>query len=176
MKNIVLFIIAISVLLSCQNNKTKIRTSKIVNKTTIVDESKFRYKELTIGMKDINDTVQPKNIKELYGTWKIDSIANVGGTMQNEKLIQSQIGHELIISELQLSFRFLNDDLKIDKPKYSVIKDSDSKGSTLWHGYKESRKFVTSLEVNESYYFEIINNHELAYYYDGRIYLFKRKI
>jgi len=176
MKKTVLFTILISVLLSCQNNKTKTSKSVIVNKTSTIEKSKFHYKNLTIDLKNTNDTIQPNSIKEMYGVWSIDSIADVGGSMQDEELIQSQIGHELLINDSQLSFHFLDENLKIDNPKYSVEVDVGTKGSTLWRGYKDSRKFVTSLIVNESYYFEIVNNHELAYYYDGRIYLFKRKL
>ncbi|PIF71662.1 hypothetical protein [Flavobacterium sp. 2] len=175
MKNIVLFTIITVLFLSCQNGKTKVSTSKIVNKTNSVDKSKFHYKNLTVDIKNTIDTIQPKNIKELFGVWSIDSIANVGGTMQDEKIIQSQIGHELLISESQLSLRFLNDSFKIDNPNYSLVKNTETKGTTLWYGYKNSREFITSLKVDESRYFEIINNHELAYFYDGRIYLFKRK-
>lgn len=175
MKNIVLFTIITCVLLSCQNYKTKKSTAVIINKTKTTEKSKFRYKDIFID-KNANDTIQPKSIKELFGAWNIDSIADVGGTLQGEKLIQSQIGHELLISESQLSFYFLNDNLKIDKPNYSLEKSDNAKGTTLWFGYKGSRKFAKWLKADKSHYFEIVNDHELAHYFDGRIYFFKRKV
>jgi len=173
MKNIVLLTISISVLLSCQNDKTKKNVIVVVNKTNPTEKSQFDYKDILID-KNANDTIQPGNITELFGIWKIDSIAHVGGTMQDEKLIQSQIGQELLIDESQLLFHFLNDNLKIEKPKYSLEKSIDSKGTTLWFGYRGSRKFVSFLKADRSHYFEIVNDHQLAYYYDGRIYFFKR--
>lgn len=175
MKNIVLFAIITSALISCQNDKTKKSTTVIINKTKTTEKSKFRYKDILID-KNANDTILPKSIKELFGVWNIDSIADVGGTLQDEKLIQSQIGHELLISESQLSFYFLNDHLKINKPNYSLEKSDNVKGTTLWFGYRGSRKFATWLKADKSHFFEIVNEHELAYYFDGRIYFFKRKV
>lgn len=173
MKNIVLFTIIISVLLSCQNDKVKKKVSIVVDKTKPTEKSQFSYKDILID-KNANDTIQPKNIKELFGMWKIDSIANVGGTIQDEELIQSQVGQKLLIDESQLLFHLLNDKLKIEKPRYSLEKSTNTKGTTLWFGYRDSRKFVTWLKADQSHFLEIVNDHELAYYYDGRIYFLKR--
>lgn len=174
MKNIALSIIMILIIVSCRDNKN---TSKLIDKATSIQEPNFHYKDILLDMKNATDTIQPKNIKEIFGIWKLDSIAKIGGTMADEQLIQSQIGHQLLISDSLLSLQFLNQNIKIDKPKYSLVKSSDDIRCTTWfYGYKDGRKYVTSLKAHRSYFFEIVNYHELAYYYDGRIYFFKRSL
>ncbi|WPO78980.1 hypothetical protein [Flavobacterium sp. KACC 22761] len=172
MKNIIVSLMSALIFLSCGNNK---KENKVLNFNKKNVDSAFHYKNLMLEIEDSSDTIQPKNLKQLLGIWVIDSIAEIGGTMQNEHLIQSQVGHHLVISDSLLTLPFLNHDIKIIKPKYSLVKDKDAKASSLFYGYKNSREFVTSLKADEGYYFEIINYHELAYFYDGRIYFFKRK-
>lgn len=173
MKNIALSIICIFIILSCENNKKEKNVQR---------SSSFRYKDLTLDIKNSSDTLQPKDLKQLFGTWTIDSISEIGATMESEKLIQSQIGRNVIISESIFSFSFLNWNTKIVNPHYNFItysqKNGDNlKATSLFYGYKDTRKTVTFLTTIEkdSYYLEIINDHELVYFYDGRIYFFKKK-
>lgn len=143
-------------------------------------KKRFKYR-------NINDSINStyflkkftnKEIHKLYGTWTITSIAEAGGTMQTEKTIQEQIGKKLIITNETFKFNFLNDNIKINTPKYEIIKlgeNDNLKGTSFSCGYKTYRNYVFMLKCSESYYFELIDSNEMSYYYDGRIYFLTRK-
>lgn len=137
----------------------------------------FRYKELFEGQ---IDTVQVKEISGFYGTWKITAIANVGGTILDEKKIKSQIGKKLILTADSVWNNFLDDTSSSKNPKYSLEYlntddgDSDLRGTTYAFGYRDCRKNVIFIRTS-SLYLEIIHFGEIAEYYDGRIYIYTKQ-
>ena len=149
----------------------------LINAKHSVDTTiKFQYRDI---LEDYIDSISSNNIKNLFGTWTITSIAQVGGTMEDEELIQSQIGHKLLFDNNALTFTFLKDTTTLTKPLYSIKyfneeNGDNMRGTSLFFGYRSCRKSAIMLDVSERLYFEIIHFREITYYYDGRIYFLTR--
>jgi hypothetical protein len=137
----------------------------------------FEYRNI---LEDYIDSIKIKDIKNLFGSWLITSIADVGGNVESEKLIQEQIGDKLILSNDSLVFNFLNQTRRIYNPKYSIkyVGDDDAKtlqGTTLFYGYRPCRKSAIVIEISNQLFLEVITFEEMAYYYEGKIYFLSRK-
>ena len=172
-----LLILSLIFLFACRNSKRTSDRSLVDSMQTKNTIDSFRYRDL---LEDYVDSIQPKDIGCLFGHWTITSIAKTGGTLQDEKTIQQQIGHKLYLDRNVLMFGFLNDNLKIEKPIYKIVywdeeKGDNLKGTSYFSGYRMCRKNVMMLECSESVYFEVIHFQEMTYYYDGRIYFLTKE-
>ena len=170
MRHTILFLTILS-LLACKNSNTNGETLVVKSKTGNMVEG-FKYREI---LEDYVDSIQPKDISGLFGLWTITSIADVGGTLQDELKIQQQVGHKLYLDSNVLIFDFLNSTLKIEKPTYNMVyksqeKGDNIKGSSYFWGYRMCRKQVTMVDCSKKLYFEVIHFAEMTYFYDGRIY------
>jgi len=158
------------------DTKTKTNVLRRADPADTVSDT-FRYKEIFEGT---IDTIQEKEIPGFFGIWKITAIADVGGTILEEKKIRSQIGKKLILTKDSIWKNFLNDTSFVKNPEYSLeyIKTDDDgndlRQTTYASGYRDCRKYVIFL-TSTDLQIEIIHFAEIAYYLDGRIYFYSKQ-
>lgn len=167
-----LLLLSFMYLLACRNSERADGGSLTNTSQTKKTVDDFHYRDL---LEEYVDSIQPKEIRGLFGQWTITSIAKTGGSLQDEKTIQQQVGHKLYLDSTILKFDFINHDVRIVKPKYKILyldeeKGDNLKGTSYFEGYRMCRKQVVMLGCSKRIYFEVIHFMEMAYCYDGRIY------
>jgi hypothetical protein len=129
-----------------------------------------------------------EDIARFYGEWEVKAIAYMGGSLQTEESVFSNIGKRtaigknLFIKNLRIEDEDISDTLK--RPRYGItLQDWDDlptiKMYTIYYGYRSCRKNAYTLEVistqdKRHFYYEIVDLNEIGYYYDGRFYFLKR--
>jgi hypothetical protein len=149
---------------------TNRRTAPGADNTVRDTTATFQYRDI---LEDYMDSLPSKDIRGLFGTWTITSIAKAGTGLQSEELIRGQIGHKLFFDSNSLTFDILDKSIRVERPVYSVkyIKNDRSlKGTTLFEGYLPCRKSVVMLDISEKLYIEVIHFQQMAYFCEGRIY------
>jgi hypothetical protein len=163
-------------LFACKNSTSK--KEKSLADTAKIEKftPAFQYRNL---LEDYVYSIAQKDINGLFGRWTLTPIAKTGGTLQDERTIQQQIGRKLYFDNNILKFDFLNDSSKIEIPKYEImywdeVKGGNLKGTSYFSGYRMCRKHFMMLKCSDSIYFEVIDFQEMTYYYDGRIYFLSK--
>lgn len=138
----------------------------------------FKYKNI---LEDWIVSFDKDDITRLYGTWQIQEIANISGTVKAEDEIKKQIEKLLIINDSEVKFG-LYEGRKIINPEFEVSKTSKNeaqllKGTSFFHGYRTCRDSVFKLIVfndESSITFEFIHFREIVYYSDGMLYFLQK--
>lgn len=168
---IIFFLFAFSEVLSSIKSCNKTFDSN----TNIVKKNNFEYRNL------FEETIKAENpnVNNFKGLWEIYSISKGQDIAYDDKETFEQIGQKLIINNDSLSFSLFNNSFLIRKPDYKILKINSNdyvnlKTTSFFYGFRPCRDKIFNLNISDKYFFEIINYDEIAYYYYGKIYFFKK--
>jgi hypothetical protein len=118
--------------------------------------------------------------RSVYGQWTIAKFVEVGGhAAQTREKAQAQIGKTLSIGAKSFDhdskFLFFEDACK--NVSYRLEATDSDKGSLGFYGLEQEDKgqrLVVRCGNRDSYFLELAKNQELAVYYDGWLFFFRK--